>query len=164
VAIPILEPGLGTPDPATGVSRAIAFRFAIPTTYDPGNPVTLRFFFYRTGVVHPTNCFRFQVDGRRLVHGTDIEDYGDRVWVRPIFDPVTAAAGGLFLVIDLPINTPDGLNATDDLEAGHFLAFELNTVSHDNGLYELLGVEAFESETTTTAEAVVGAAFELGCP
>ena len=64
VTVPIDEPVLGVRDQFTGVDGVIAYRVAIPDTYEPGNDVTMRLFLYRTGV-YRSDCFVFAVDGRR---------------------------------------------------------------------------------------------------
>ena len=112
----------------------------------------MRIFFHRIGPP-ASECFVFQLDARRLRHGLDIEEYGDRCWIRiDIPEAQVAIDGeedGMLLVVDLPVNGAVGLASEDDdpLVAGHFLAFELSTYWADGGLYHLVGVEFFESPT-----------------
>ncbi|UCE59038.1 MAG: hypothetical protein JSU63_16535 [Phycisphaerales bacterium] len=154
------EPLLGAPDPNTGVAGLAAYRMALPQMYDAGNDVTMRLFIHRTGPVG-NDCFVFTVNAARLVSGYPVGPYGETRWVRvndptkdvdlsvisllrdPVDDP------GLFIVIDLPVNSAAGLDYPDDLDVAQFLAFELGTFSHDEGSYHLLGVEFFESAEGT---------------
>jgi hypothetical protein len=165
-AVPIIEAALGVPDERTGEIRALAWRFAVPEAYSPGNAVVLRLFFYRTGPVAAGNCLLLQVDARRLRSGSDIETYGGSRAVRLDFDPAAVAPGaGLYWVVDLPINTPGGLDYPADLAAGQLLAFELNTLAHDDGLYLLLGVEIFETTSPASDGATVFAnVADAACP
>ena len=52
------------------------------------------------------------------------------------------------MVIDLPLNSSNGLGFPDDLEIADLLAFELNSLSvwQDGGCYTFLGADFFESE------------------
>ncbi len=149
---------------------AIGYRVAIPQGYTTGNDVTMRLMFYRTGFLEG-DCFIFSVDARRLQNGSGVEVYdrdvpdpatcnGDpaapgcgRRWVRieqPDNNGDAAGNGesiGVFIVIDLPLNTAAGLGYPGDLSAGDLLAFELATHEADSRSYELLGVEFFESAT-----------------
>ncbi len=173
VLIPIVEPILGTRpfDPASGFSPALAYRMAIPQTYDAGNDVTMRLFFFRTGPFDG-DCLIFSVDARRLRNGQPGPqcyggDAGDncaagRRWITVTPPPTDGTVGtpvpnglnsGVYLVVDLPINTAAGLNLPNDLVVSDFLAFELQTVQHDGGQYEILGVEFFESAAGTARTA-----------
>ena len=127
----------GTPD-------VLAYRVAIPVTYEAGNDVTMRLSFLRTGEFNG-NCFMFTVDAARLRSGGDSQPYGERVWVR--VNGSTNDGAGVF--VDLPINSAAGLNYPDDLGVADFVAFELSTHQSDGGAYHLLGVEFFESAPNT---------------
>jgi len=147
----LTEPALGAPDPDTGGQRALAFRFAIPQSYTPGNPVTLRVFMYRMGLRLPQFCFAFSIDARRLRDGAAIETYGNSMYFVPELSEMGEMSGTHeeFMVIDLPVNVafPNGLGYPADLEPGQFLAFEFDTISEprEGGLYVIMGVEVFES-------------------
>lgn len=149
--VSVVEPALGSV--AQGAADAIAYRTPILNAYRKGNTVTMRMFFYRTG---PTDgCFVFDVLAKRMRDGSIIETYGDVRFIRVDLPDTAAEAGSIaaassfeqFVVVDLPINRDDGLGYPDDLESGQFLAFEVSTVRDDGGLYELLGVEFFETRT-----------------
>jgi hypothetical protein len=61
------------------------------------------------------------------------------------------------LVVDLPINTADGLNLfTTDLAAAHLLSFGMEWYDREcrpfeGASYAIVGVEFFESETATAS-------------
>jgi len=163
--VAIREPALGAPNNQTGDAGAVAFRLAIPEIYLAGEELTMRLLFYRTGEITPGDCLIFTLDAIRLRNGMDVQPYGDSLWIR--VDPPekfpaqkTAAEAllgvdggdGLFLVVELPINTPAGLGFPNDLAAADLIAFEFATAVKpdlsawdDGGRYELLGVEIFES-------------------
>ena len=170
--VSIDEPALGSSEGTEGDAGAIGFRFAIPQIYDESNDVTMRLFFYRTCERLPEECLVFWIYALRLRAGHGIMPYGDilpdpdnRLWIRPDADWKTtpqrrvaeALLGdngdeGLFLVVDLPINSSEGLNDTEALAVGDMLAFEIRTASkpdlspwEDGCRYQLLGVEFFES-------------------
>ena len=136
--------------------NAIAYRVAVPQRYHAGNDVTMRIYFYRVQMDSPDDCFIFSLDARRLRDGSGIEVYGDRRFIRvdlpfdlkgPLSSGATAGFGedGNLVVVDLPINTPEGLDFPNDLSAADFLAFELNTARFDGATYEILGIEFTES-------------------
>lgn len=162
--VSIHEPALGVVrDPYTGTTWTgiVAYRMAIPNVYEAGNDVTMRLFFYQTSEYQTgefdNRRFVFTMDARRLRAGSDIEDYGSRRWIHVHTEEVNGVlangAPGVFLVVDLPINTAAGLDLERDpdlapggrLEVADFLAFELNTYCIDGRTYHLLGVEFFES-------------------
>ncbi|MGD2111167.1 MAG: hypothetical protein PVI86_17455, partial [Phycisphaerae bacterium] len=153
-----------------GDAGAIAYRFAIPQIYDDGNDVTMRLSFYRIGPWFSGECLVFTLDAYRLRNGEDIMPYGTRLWVRPDVQKVTpdrkslaeyllgdgTGEGGIFLVLDIPINSEEGIDDAVPLAPAEMLAFEIATASKpdltvwdDGGRYELLGVEFFESEPDT---------------
>ncbi len=145
--VEIAEPALGQPDITSGEARVLAFRFSVPQSYTTGNPVTMRLSLYRSGAA-PAGCFSFRLDARRLRAGSDIEVYGEPRWVLSTLDPAAiSGTGHVFWLIDLPVNSADGLNFPNDLVAGQMLAFELGSDLNDNGVYTLLSVEIFESGT-----------------
>ncbi len=171
VAVSIEEPALGVRDPYTGTTGIVAYRMAIPATYGAGNDVTMRLFFYQTGYFEE-DCFIFTVDARRLRAGTGIANYGERRWVRVHTEEINGVtangdvAPGIFLVVDLPVNTAAGLDFPNDLEVADFLAFELNTYRMDGQMYHLLGVEFFESDVgaaTTTGATIFFNEDDVGC-
>ncbi len=155
--VTIDEPALGqyqiNPTATVTSTGAIAFRMAVPPTYKPGNDVTMRLFFHRTGPFNG-DCLIFSVDGRRLQdqQGIDV-NYGPRRWVRletGLVNPPEEFAGTQMtndfgVLVDLPINTGAGLGYATDLAPGQLLAFELANFQVDGGLYELLTVEFFET-------------------
>ena len=135
--------------------------------YDSNNDVTMRLSFYRTCAmvegecvrVGEDECFVFTIVALRLRNGFDIEPYGSTVWVRPDLIEIGEGEGGefdgVFVVLDLPINSSGGLGYPEDLQSGDLLAFEIATALNfkdpnflwdDGGRYQLLGVELFESE------------------
>lgn len=159
----------------------IGFRVAVPPTYTPGHDVTLRLFLYRTGFDDEADCFVLTLDPRRLRVGEGIEVYGDdcagepdpacgRRWIRLDADADFGVVAGLendtLIVVDLPLNSAEGLDLERDLDeadrlaGGQFLAFEINkgVDSRDSRHYQLLGVEFFESPAGT-AEAAGGTVF-----
>jgi hypothetical protein len=172
--VAIREPALGAPNNQIGDAGAIAFRLAIPEIYETGEELTMRLLFYRTGEITPGDCLIFTLDALRLRNGADVQPYGDRLWIRvdgPEKAPAQKTAAetllgvdggdGVFLVVELPLNTPAGLGFPNDLAVADLLAFEFATAVKpdlsawdDGGRYELLGVEVFES----IGDAVFGAA------
>jgi hypothetical protein len=125
----------------------------------------MRLFMYRTGPRNPGFCFAFRVDARRIMDGSGVETYGSPMWVKP--DISGTGSADEFMVIDLPLNTAPGLGYPNDLAAAQFLAFEFNTVSppEEGGLYQLLGVEMFESTTALPlfGASVYGTEEEAAC-
>jgi hypothetical protein len=123
----------------------------------------------------PGKCLVFTLDALRLSNGQDVMDYGERLWVRPDVMQVSGVQKGLaeallagddqqegvFLIIDVPINSPDGLDDPTALASGDLLAFEIATLSgllgvwEDGGRYELLGVEFFETEASVLQGATI---------
>lgn len=123
----------------------------------------------------PGKCLVFTLDALRLSNGQDVVDYGERLWVRPDVVRVSGVQKGLaeallaggdqqegvFLIIDIPINSPDGLDDPTALASGDLLAFEIATLSglfgvwEDGGRYELLGVEFFETEASVLQGATI---------
>jgi hypothetical protein len=152
VIVSIDEPIIGPPDPRTGETGAIAYRVAIPDNYGASNDVTMRMFFYRTGDFG-AGCMVFSLDAARLRDGSGVEQYGETRWVRIDLDGLVPIPNGedtgLFLVIDLPINTAAGLDFPNDLQTRDFVAFEIQTFLYDPGFYQLLGVEFFEAAAGT---------------
>jgi len=162
--VPIVEPVLPDDSP-------IAYRVAIPQGYDgeQQNRVTMRLFFYRTGG-EPGICHMFQIDAARAINGEPIGTYGTTRVVRIVLDGGTIdPQGGMLVVVDLPINDDangHGLDYPADLDAGQFLAFELNNTEYnDGGIYQLLGVEFFEGlmGDPVTFPHIVGNPGELNC-
>jgi hypothetical protein len=142
---------------------AIGFKTVIPNRYDAvtQNPVTMRLLLYFTQpnveVPRPTQCELFEIAGVRMQDGQPIGTYVEPLWLvlTPRMDP-----GDMFLVVDVPINTPDGLDAAADLAPGQMLAFGLSWVwdaecTDYNDDYRIIGVEFFESETAALAGATI---------
>jgi len=171
--VEISEPALGAPDTNTGETGAIAYRVAIPEIYTAGHDVTMRMFFYRPGA-DVEGCLVIALDALRLRDGEDVQGYGPRVWIRlessakgaaraSALDALLGENGvsGTGFVIDIPINTANGLNDPDPLAVADLMAFEIATAlqadnlasCHDGGRYEILGVEFFESAAGTAAVA-----------
>ncbi|MBI1825530.1 MAG: collagen-like protein [Planctomycetes bacterium] len=162
--VAIKEPALGDPNGQTGDAGAIAYRVEIPQTYKAGQEVTMRMLFYRAGTPRVGDCLVFMLDALRLVDGQSPATYGVRQWVR--IDQVAEARertlasdllGGtptsIFIVLELPMNSPQGLNMPNDLAPGQMLAFEVDTATKpdlsawdDGARYELLGVEFYGSD------------------
>jgi hypothetical protein len=156
VLVNIREPHLGPEEPSTGAIPAIAFRFPIPHSYTPGNDITMRFFFHRTGPM-ADDCLYFSIDGRRLRSGHDIENYGQTRYVNLMIPAsmLDEQTGAVSMTVDVPVNEEVGLGLPDDLEPGDLVAFELRTVSNANGTEQLLGVEIYESAPGTSTLAGV---------
>jgi len=160
--VSIVEPAIGVPDAETGDAGAIAWRFEVPEIYD-GEELTMRLLFLRTGPREPGECLIFTIDSLRARDGQGVAAYGDHLWVRvdvPVATSnqksITQALLGvdpdaLYLVLELPLNSPAGLGYPDDLAITDLIAFEIATQTRldgawdDGGRYELLGVEFFES-------------------
>ena len=172
--VSIREPALGAPNAQTGDAGAIAFRLEIPQVYEQGEEITMRMLFYRTGDVRAGDCLVFTLDSLRLRNGGGIEPYGDRLWVRidaltKLVADKTAAESllggqteGVYIVVELPLNSEAGLGYPNDLAVGEMLGFEAATAVKpdlsawdDGGRYELLGVEFFESDGATISGATL---------
>ena len=173
--VAIREPALGTPNDQIGDAGAIAFRFEIPEIYETAEELTLRLLFYRTGQITPGNCLIFTLDSLRLRNGADVQPYGDRLWIRvdgsekvpaqkTVAETLLGGEGGdgVYLVVELPLNTPAGLGFPNDLAVADLLAFEFDTATKpdlsawdDGGRYELLGVEVFESTGNVVSGATI---------
>jgi hypothetical protein len=139
---PAFHDGSGPPVSANG------WKFAIPNRYAGVNPVTMRLFiYYDTNFARQTDCEVFELVAVRLRDGEAAAQYGATAWVAL---EVESQNPSQFLVVDLPMNSPGGLNWDNDLEAGHLLGFGMRW---DDGEcvdlgreYRILGVEFFESE------------------
>jgi len=172
--VSIREPALGAPNAQTGDAGAIAFRLEIPQVYQQGEEITMRMLFYRTGDVRAGDCLVFTLDSLRLRNGGGIEPYGDRLWVRidaltkPVADKTAAESllggqtEGVYIVVELPVNSEAGLGYPNDLAVGEMLGFEAATAVKpnlsawdDGGRYELLGVEFFEADGATISGATL---------
>lgn len=125
----------------------------------------------------PGECLVFTLDALRLRNGHDVMEYGERLWVRPHAAPVSGVQkgladgllagdghqGGVFLIVDIPINSPEGLDDPTALVSADLLAFEIATavkpdlvnVWHDGARYELVGVEFFETEASALQGATI---------
>jgi len=152
-----------------GYPQAVGFKTIIPNRYDAEtqNPVTMRLFLYFDLVStddRPTQCEYFELAGVRLSNGQAVQTYGDPVWI--VLDP-RETSDSMFLVVDLPINSADGLGLPNDLAAGQMLAFGLAWVDQecqDYGEdYQIVGVEFFESDVAALAGATVEAVGNQPC-
>lgn len=147
--------GQGSEDgPSFGA--AVGWRMILPNRYTEGNPVTMRLFImadYTLDPGRPTACEKFRVDFVRLKNGFPVELYGTRF----VLVDVPPNDGSVFLVIDLPLNTPEGMNLPNDLAAGQLLGVGMEWADNSAPLgggdcsilgrdYRIFGVEFFESE------------------
>ncbi len=137
---------------------ALAYTAAIPSNYDGTSPLVMRLRMFREGLCDGT-CFILSIDARCIrdggtapecVGGT-ADDCGDGTR----FVRVNPDCAGLdeednrFVVLDLPLGD-SGL--AFPVAAGDFLAFELNTIVGDGGVYSVLGVEIATGEVPLRAE------------
>jgi hypothetical protein len=154
--------------------QPVGWKVAIPQHYDAGNPITMRLFLHRQLDGRPSaNCEVFRLAVVRLRDGSPAEPI-DEVFLQmdvPIGD--TGQDGGdpasdVFMIVDLPINTEDGLNLQfreADLQPGQFLTFGMEWAelsNCDGELYSILGVEFYESALGQTR--VHGARITNSCP
>ncbi len=128
------------------------------------------------------------LDALRLRDGEDVADYGERIWIRlegSAKDAARASSIGALLgeespsgvgfVIDVPINSPSGLNGKA-LAVADLLAFELGSFilgddltglpCHDGGRFQILGVEFFggaEGSASVAGATILRAAPETCC-
>ncbi len=150
----IEEPALGNCEIS---SDTIAYKVGVSEFCNPGNPITMRLFFWREGTFND-NCFVLRLDAFKASHGTGISHYGDTRYIR-LNDPPPAVVGdddddatadGVLLVVDLPLNVAlgSGLGFPNTLQPGDLLAFELNTLNEflDGRCYTILGAEFFETQ------------------
>jgi len=147
-------------DDEWGYPQAVGFKTVIPNRYDGAtqNPVTMRILLYFALDYEPrmTQCEYFNLAAVRLRDGQPVEQYGDEMWL--VLDP-RDNDDPMFLVVDVPINSPEGLGFPEDLEAGQMLAFGLAWRDIEcpwmGADYRILGVEFFESETAALSGATV---------
>jgi hypothetical protein len=148
---PCFDPGGEFPD-------AIGWKVTIPERYAAGNPVTMRMYLFHSGSFDPNyfdpnslDCQVFRMAVARLVDGGSI-DVQDNIYVR--IDIPDGLPYNPMLVVDLPINTSDGLNLfTADLATKDLLGFGMQWYDNECRVDEgedwcVLGVDFFESETT----------------
>jgi hypothetical protein len=138
----------------------VAWKVGLPTHYDPENAVTMRIYMALKTDQEQPECPTFGLVPLRLRNGTTLEFYGpEQVYITLEYP---ALSGGfepddemLGLFIDLPLNTAEGLNLPDDLEAGDLLAFGMEWAGVDcaalGDVFMLLGVEFFESAPDETS-------------
>lgn len=124
----------------------VAYRVPVPSTYLGDNDVVMRFFLWRTGELNDT-CMVFRVDAFRSRHGVGIYQYGAPRFIT-VETPAEIDLYGTLLVIDLPVNTPNGLDFPADLAQGDLLAVELSNLAgfSDGGCFTVIGVEFYETE------------------
>ena len=145
-------------------SPAVAYRVAIPEGYHEGNDdgivgndVTMRLFLFRSYCnVCSDGCFVIHVVAKRLRDGAGALDYGGERWVLVDTNSSTKDCE-VFFVVDLPLNrglddggVNHGLGFDNDLRPQDFLAFGLQAVRSDGAVYEILGVEFFESSASAS--------------
>lgn len=166
-ALPFVEPRLGMVD-RNGAKHdrhsngPVAFRAIVPQTYslNAGLPLTLRLYLYRCGPGeegeaqskhywdNTDGSLSLCIIGKRLLAvGSAIQDFGAARTVDVADFPC-----GEMRVIDLPLGA-GGLEYPD-VNAGDFLAFEIDTLN-SNDVYRLLGVEIFSWDSTYLLNATV---------
>jgi hypothetical protein len=153
-----------------GLYDAVGWRVAVANRYTAGNPVTMRMFLSYdcarvSDIQNGLECQVFRLVPLRWQAGQEIAFYGVEELFLLLDVPVAlstaktstmqAPNGGILLVVDLPLNTVDGLNLPDDLAAGEMLAFGLEWAdpecTYGGECYSMLGVEFFESAAGDTA-------------
>jgi len=132
---------------------SIAFLVAVPNIFKANldAQITLRLFVYKSDSEGcPEDCFKFDILGKRLQSGSDIEDWGSTRSITPI-----CSENGL-LVIDLPLvnSCPFGLGYPM-VVPGDLLAFELQTNCVNGADYVLLASELFSYSTTELLNATI---------
>jgi hypothetical protein len=151
----VTEVGGGAIEDAPSFGAPVGWRVGISNRYQAGNPVTLRLYIdvdYSLDPERPTDCEQFRIAMVRMRNGAPVETYGGERYILIDIPPNT---GQTFVVIDLPLDTADGLNLPNDLAAGHMLGFgmewsdpECTTLGRN---YRMFGVEVFESAVGGTA-------------
>ncbi len=140
----IEEPALGACE--VGSVDTIAYKLGVSERCTPGNPLTMRLYFWREGL-SKENCFVLRLDAFKASHGSSVSHYGSARYIE-VADPAPGDDGTL-IVVDLPLNVPlgDGLGFPNNLQRGDLLAFELNTLDdfQDGRCYTMLGAEFFET-------------------
>lgn len=125
----------------------------MPNHYSAGNPVTMRMYLFYDGIVNP-ECQVFRLAVIRLRRGATLQSF-DNIYVQLVVPP--GLPEDPLLVVDLPINTPAGLNPfTADLERAQLLAFGMEWYDDEcrapeGSSYSILGVEFFDSATAAAA-------------
>jgi hypothetical protein len=139
-----------------------AHGWKVPVTYcyQPGDQITMRVFLYgrfRPEQLPDPQCQVFRLVVLRVRYAGMVEQYGPQEQFLTLQVPMpltleeTAEDGvhwiKIFMPIDLPLNSPDGLNLTNDLEPGQMLAFGMQWASPgcpDDGVnYTIGGAEFF---------------------
>jgi hypothetical protein len=149
----------------------VGWKVAIPNRYTPGNPVTMRLFLnqdYSGNEGAPySECQVFRLAVVRRQAGA-AADYVDNIYMTLVLpEGQLNGDGNLLLVVDVPINTPEGLNLFGDLEPAQVLAFGMERygrecLSEKASPYSILGVEFFESAPGEAG--VAGAVFSSDVP
>lgn len=145
----------GESEDAPTFGAAVGWRMILSNRYHAGNPVTMRLYLdadYSLDPGRPTECEQFRIAMVRMRNGAPVEAYGPE---RFILVNIPPNAGQVFMVIDLPLNVPGGLNLPNDLTAGQLLGVgmewsdgECTTLGRD---YRIFGVEFFESPIGSAA-------------
>lgn len=152
-------------DPTPDFDQPVGWKVGIPAQYAGGNPVTLRLFLYYDGTVNP-DCQVFRLGTVRFQNEQSIE-VKDNVYIE--LDLPAGLPDSPMIVVDLPINTADGLNLfATDLAAGQWLAFGMEWYDgecrRDEGqAWTLIGVEFYEAATATLDGATVLAGEPTDC-
>jgi hypothetical protein len=151
----------GESDDAPTFGAAVGWRMILSNRYHAGNPVTMRLYIdadYSLDPGRPTECEQFRIAFVRMRNGAPVETYGTEKFV---LINVPENAGQVFMVIDLPLNVPVGMNLPNDLQAGQLLGVGMEwsdpvctTLGRD---YRIFGVEFFESasDAVTTVDATI---------
>ncbi len=143
--------------------QPVAWNLVVPLRYTPGNPVTMRLFlnqhFAEFSEGPETICQTFRLAAVRRQAGPGYE-YNDSMWISVTVSPDPGDIGSTFIVVDLPINTADGLNLFSDLAPGQLLAFGMDWYDVEcrfnvGAAYSLFAVEFYEAAPGTVAPANV---------
>jgi hypothetical protein len=138
--------------------QPIGWKVNIPYCYVEGGQVTMRLFLYTQldAELFPNPpCQVFELVGLRMRYANAIEYYGPTHYLTlqvPMYESVPDQHGHVqvFFTVDLPLNSPAGLNLTNDLEPGQILSFGMEWASPgcpSGGLkYSIYGVEFFETQ------------------
>jgi hypothetical protein len=152
--------GAGDETATAGATPTASWRVGIVQPYKSPDPVTMRLFMSRRlADITVPECQIFRFAAVRRTVGAPIESVDNILVQFPPPGPPTGD-GSETLVIDLPINSAEGLNVfvTTPLAVGQLLTFGIEFYDPgcpDFGAYKLFGVEFFE--TAPDAEVLSGA-------
>lgn len=135
-------------DDPNSFGAPLGWRMILSNRYTAGNPVTMRLFIdanYALDAGRPTDCEQFRLAFVRLTRNQAPAQYGSE---RFLLIDVPENDGAVFLVVDVPLNTPEGLNLPNNLAPGQMLGVgmewsdpECATLGRN---YRIFGVEFFE--------------------